>query len=269
MGKTQAIAVALLLLFPSLCWGWGREGHRIIAKVAERHLNENTRVMVRSLLGSQRLDSIASWADEVRERRPETGPWHYVNIPPGGKYDARRDCPMPNSCVVEKIAEFSKVLRDRNASRRRRIEALKFLVHFVGDIHQPLHTVGEAEDGNRIRVRFLGHELCGPYDCNLHGVWDTSMILHAGLRPEAYAARLEGLIQQERLEARSGGTPEQWADESVRLVRSAWVGDGTDLDEAYYRREITVVNWQMALAGLRLARLLNETLGKMTPRDFR
>jgi hypothetical protein len=260
MGKLRIIA-ALLLLSPSLGWGWGREGHRIIAMVAEQHLSPAANVMVQSLLGNKRLDSIASWADDLREKHPETGPWHYVNIPLGGRYDARRDCPPPRSCVVEKITEFSLVLRDKTASRRERAEALKFIVHFVGDIHQPLHTVGEEQDGNDIRVRFLGHSLCGPYDCNLHGVWDTSMILHAGLRTDEYAERLEELIEQQHLAAQSGGTPEQWANEATKMARSAWVRDGTDLDEEYYRREIIVVNWQLARAGLRLAKLLNDASG--------
>ena len=88
-----------------------------------------------------------------------------------------------------------KVLTDKNATRDQRAEALKFIVHFVGDIHQPLHAVKEAAGGNGIRVRFLGGDRCGSYDCNLHGVWDTSMILHTGLNRQEYADHLEELIR--------------------------------------------------------------------------
>ncbi len=95
------------------------------------------------------------------------------------------------------------------------------------------------------------------------------MILHAGLKPGDYAERLEELIKSEHLAGKDGGTPEQWANESVRLAREAWVQDGANLDEGYYKREIKVVDRQMALAGLRLAKLLNETIGRMTPGDFR
>jgi hypothetical protein len=95
------------------------------------------------------------------------------------------------------------------------------------------------------------------------------MILHTGLRRQEYADKLEGLIRAEKLDARTGGTPEQWANESVRLAQAAGVPDGSDLDEKYYQQQIKVVDRQMALAGLRLAKLLNETTGKMTPRDFR
>ena len=98
---------------------------------------------------------------------------------------------------------------------------------------------------------------------------DTSLIQHTGLNRREYARRLEELIASERLGLQDGGRPEQWANESVALVKAAWARDGTDLDEGYYQREIKVVDRQMALAGLRLAWLLNETIGNMTPRDFK
>ena len=103
-----------------------------------------------------------------------------------------------------------------SASREQRAAALKFVVHFIGDIHQPMHAAKEAEGGNGVHVRFLSSDRCGPYDCNLHGVWDTSMILHAGLKPDDYAERLEELIKSEHLAGQDGGTPEQWANESVQ-----------------------------------------------------
>jgi hypothetical protein len=234
-----------------------------------RRRDETTKVMVQSLIGNNHLYSVAAWADDIRKERRETGPWHYVNIPLGSRYDASRGCPQPKSCVVVKIADFLKVLTDKKASREQRAEALKFVVHFVGDIHQPLHAVGEAEGGNGIHVRFLGATRCGRYDCNLHGVWDTSMIQHTGLKRGEYVNRLEELVRSEQLGLQDGGRPDLWADESVALVKTAWVQDGTNLDEGYYQREIKVVDRQMALAGLRLAKLLNETIGKMTPRDFR
>jgi hypothetical protein len=237
--------------------------------VAEDHLNETTKVMIQSLIGNNHLSSIASWADDIRRERRETGPWHYVNIPLGSAYDVSRDCPPPNTCVVQKIEEFLKVLTDKKASREQRAEALKFVVHFVGDIHQPMHAVKEGAGGNHVHVRFLSSSRCGRYDCNLHGAWDTSMILRTGLRRQEYAERLEQLIKSEKLGSADGGTPGQWANESLRLAKAAWVQDGTDLDEQYYQKEIKVVDRQMALAGLRLAKMLNDGIGKMTPRDFR
>jgi hypothetical protein len=268
MKRTLIAVLAASLVFSQFAAAWGLEGHQIIAKVAENHLDETTKIMVQSLIGNNNLYSTASWADEIRKDRRETGPWHYVDIPLGGSYVASRDCAPPKSCVVEKISEYVKVLTDKHASREERAEALRFVVHFVGDVHQPFHAVGNARGGNDIRVRFLDSAQCGPYTCELHGVWDTSMILRTGLRRDDYAARLEDLIKRDHLDGLAGGTPEQWANDSARLAKAAWVPDGANLDEQYFEREITVADRQMALAGLRLAKLLNETVGKMTPKDF-
>lgn len=151
------LTVTVAVLLPTFCWGWGRDGHRIIATVAEDHLNETTKVMIQSLIGNNHLYSVASWADDIRRERRDTGPWHYVNIPLGSKYNASRDCPLPRSCVVEKIADFIKILTDKKASREQRAEALKFAVHFVGDIHQPMHAAKEAKGAS---IKIEGHWYC-------------------------------------------------------------------------------------------------------------
>jgi hypothetical protein len=267
MRKLLLLSAALVVLCAQ-SWAWGREGHQIIAAIAEDHLDETTKVMIQSLIGNNHLYSIAPWADDVRRERPETKTWHYVNIPLGGEYNPVRDCAAPKSCVVEEIDHFLKVLTDRQASRDQRAEALKFLVHFVGDIHQPMHAVKEEAGGNGIHVSFLESTRCGPYECSLHGAWDTSMILHTGMNRDEYVQHEEELIKADRLEKHMVGTPVQWANESVHLAQAAWVADGTSLDDNYYQKEIKIVNTQMALAGLRLANLLNDTIGKLTPRDF-
>jgi len=269
MKKILAALLITALALPQLAFGWGREGHQIIAAVAEDHLDETTKVMIQSLIGNNHLYSIATWADEIRNERRETAGWHYVNIPFGSEYDSVRDCALPKSCIVAKIDDFVKVLTDKNAPREDRAEALKFIVHFVGDIHQPLHAAGAAAGGNGIHVVFLGSTRCNSYGCNnLHGVWDTSMIEHTGMDRDAYVLHEQELVDSDKLARLDGGTPVQWANESVLLAQTAWVTDGTNLDDSYYRKEIMVVDRQMALAGLRLAKLLNDTIGRMTPRDF-
>jgi len=265
---TTLLVILGVALVPPSAWGWGREGHQIVAAVAEDHLDETTKVMIQSRIGNNHLYSIATWADDIRKERHDTAPWHYVDIPLGGRYDANRDCPPPNSCVVIKIADFVKILTDKQASRDERAEALKFVVHFVGDIRQPMHAVGEAKGGNGVHVTFLESSSCGHYNCNLHGVWDSDLIEHTGLTREEYARHEEELIGMDKLEALAGGTPEQWANDSLTLAQAAWVTDGTDLNEGYYDKQIKVVERQLALAGLRLAKLLNDSIGKMTPKDF-
>jgi S1/P1 Nuclease len=139
--RTLLRIIAVFVVLNSICWGWGPEGHQVVATVAEDRLDETTKVIIQSLLGNNHRCSIASWADAVRNSSRETGPWHYVNIPLGSTYSATRDCALLQSCVVLKIDEFAKVRTDKQASRQDRAEALNFIVHFVGDIHQPMHAV--------------------------------------------------------------------------------------------------------------------------------
>jgi len=264
----MAAALVLTLLIPSTLIGWGTEGHEIVGLLAQRRLTENAKTGIRSLIGDASLASIANWADEVRPERDETYNWHFVDIPASASsFSDERDCFLPNSrhkgsatdhhnCVVDRIEIFEHVLSDSNALRDDRIEALKFLVHFIGDVHQPFHAIGEAAGGNGIAVTEFGSTECGRHPCNLHGVWDSGLIQHTGMGRDEYVAHLEKLIADEHLTAI--GNPEDWANESHGDAQSAWLPDGTQVDENYYRMEIKVVDKRLALAGLRLASVLNE-----------
>jgi len=236
-------------------------------------------MQIRELLGNDDLAAAANWADEIKSERPETVGWHFVDIPMNAAgFSEARDCYHPNdkhantqsdhhNCVVNRIEMFKKVLADRGTPRSDRIEALKFLVHFVGDIHQPLHAIGEARGGNDIHVVEFGSVECGSRPCNLHFVWDIGLIDYAhssGYPPfaaEGPLVRLNGVIISEHLERRSGGTAEQWVNESFQLAHQVWVKDGSRIDHDYFWKNLPVLNQQLALAGLRLATLLNETLG--------
>jgi len=269
----SAAVIALTLLTPSTLLGWGPEGHEIVASLAQTRLTENAKNGIRSLIGDASLASIANWADEVRPDRDETYNWHFVDIPKDASgFSDERDCFLPNSrhkgaatdhqnCVVDRIELFKKILSDTNASRDDRIEALKFLVHFVGDVHQPMHAIGEAAGGNGIAVTEFGSTQCGRRPCNLHGAWDTGLIEHTGMVRDAYTDHLEKLISDEHLTAT--GSPEDWANESHEYAKSALLPDRAQLDENYYQKEIKVVDRRLALAGLRLAAVLNEAFAQV------
>jgi hypothetical protein len=271
-----AVVVLILLLAPVLV-GWGREGHEIVASLAQTRLSENAKNGIRSLLGDASLASVANWADEIRPDRDETYNWHFVDIPNHASgFSDERDCFLPNgrhkdsavdhhNCVVDRIELFEKVLSDSNAPRDDRIEALKFIVHFVGDVHQPMHAIGEAAGGNRIAVTQFGSAECGRHACNLHGAWDNGLIEHTGMGRDEYVAHLEKLIADDHLTA--GGSPEAWANESHGDAQSAWVADGARIDEVYYQKEIKVVDRRLALAGLRLAAVLNQAFAGMQHTD--
>jgi hypothetical protein len=160
--------VVFLLTFPMPLLAWGPEGIRVVADVATHHVNAAARRQVRDLLGNDDLASISTWADEIKNERRETYSWHFVDIPWNASgFSEPRDCsrhadmpsahmPDRQNCVVDELLAFQRVLSDRNASRSERTGALKFLVHFVADIHQPLHAIGEAHGGNDIHVSEFG-----------------------------------------------------------------------------------------------------------------
>jgi len=235
------------------------------------------------LLGNERLADVANWADEFRPDNAQTGLWHYVNMPADAvSYDRDRDCPrqagaQPGSrndrwrdCIVDRIPYHEQRLADRTLDRTDRAVALKFLVHFVGDLHQPLHATGVARGGNGIPVSVFGSPTCGapasPFPCNLHEVWDNSLVMHRRLDDGAYAAELTRQISSQRWDRQAVGTAAQWAAESLALSRRAMVQEGGQVDEAYFRAHIPEVEQRLALGGVRLAALLNRTLTAPPPR---
>jgi hypothetical protein len=267
--SAAALALVLCTLAPR-SWAWGREGHRLTALVAEHYLTPETRAAVAELLKKESLADVAPWADEYRTEHPETAPWHYVDTPAAeAKYDRQRDCPLPannpqspwRDCVTERILYFEGRLGDTSLSPAERAMALKFLVHLIGDIHQPFHALGDARGGNGIAVTFLGSRQCGTSNCNLHGVWDDAMIDHQGLSEKKYTDRLLEEIQTNHWERLAGGEPTAWTNVSHQYAVNALAPNGALLTHEYVDEESKIVDAELALGGLRLARALNRILG--------
>lgn len=265
---TAAPLLATLML-PSPAHAWGREGHRLVAEVAQDHLAPVARKNVKALLGSETLADVAAWADEYRPLETQTGSWHYTDLPAGSDvYDRDRDCPAQpgvklgsrndkwRDCATERILFFEERLRDTNLDPADRAVALKYLVHFVGDIHQPMHATGVEKGGNTIPVSAFGSTTCGQYNCNLHSVWDSGLLLHTGLSEPEYLRRLEKGIKAQHLIAGTND-PVAWTNESKQASDEAMLPKGAAVDEKYYSREIPVVDQRLELAGLRLAAVLN------------
>jgi hypothetical protein len=251
-------------------WAWGREGHRLTALVAEHYLTPETQAAVAELLKKESLAEVAPWADTYRQDHPETGPWHYVDIPAAEtKFDRNRDCPVSASdpkspwrdCVTDRILYFEGRLGDDSLPPEQRAIALKFLVHLIGDIHQPFHAMGDDRGGNNITVDFLGSSVCGSYKCNLHGVWDDMIIEEQGLNEKKYTDRLLQEIQDNHWERMNGGSPTVWAEVSHHYAVEAMVPNGALITHEYVAEEAKVVDAELALGGLRLARVLNRILG--------
>jgi len=247
--------MGLLLAQPALAWG--PLGHRIVARLAEAQLTPRARAEVRHLLeaqGARHLSDVAVWADDLRDSDPalfkRTSRLHFVNLhSPDCLYDPPRDCPG-GECVIAAIAHYAAVLGDRSRSEAERAQALDFVVHFVGDVHQPFHaSSGHDAGGNDYQVRW--HDR----GTNLHRVWDSLMLDDAHLSVAVYARMLQG----ERTPLPDGGTPVQWAEESCRIAREAYPSART-LTAAYVERERPVAEQRLRQAGARLAALLDREL---------
>jgi hypothetical protein len=266
--KALTAALAIVVGLTGHALAWGTEGHRIVAEIAEQYLEPGAARQVRGLLALENattLADVSTWADEIRGQRRDTARWHFVNIPihtPAGgpaAYDAARDCPG-NDCVIGAIERFTAALRDKDAPARERLEALKFVVHFVADLHQPLHASNDNDrGGNTVAVILDGRET------SLHAVWDWGILATAVGRDErAYALQLARAITQAELDQWNSGGTAAWARESYaiaqRLIYGEWPhGPGT-LPDDYAAKALPVVNEQLEKAGVRLAAVLNAAL---------
>jgi hypothetical protein len=281
-----ARAIAVGLAFAAMAQplrAWGERGHRFVANVASRHLTGVARANVAWLLGPESLDDVASWADAYQGAVTQTATWHYVDMPPDAtSYDRDRDCPLQpgvtagsrkdtwRDCVVDRILYNEQRLADVTLDRADRAIALKFVVHFVGDLHQPLHAMTIARGGNDIPVNLFGSDLCGaaaarPAPCNLHSVWDTLLITHRNLDDAAFETLIDQRVTRDRLLQRPLGTPAAWAMESLTLANAALLPAHGRVDEAYFRKQMPVIEARLALAAARLAQVLNRALVAKPP----
>jgi hypothetical protein len=258
----EKIALWLVLFVPAVCHGWGGEGHKIVAEIASRHLDQKARAAVKSILGNESMADVASWADKIR-KQPEyifTDGCHGVAVPFGAEgFDMKRDCPE-GRCAPAAIEKYSAIVRDPKAPPVERLEALKFVIHFVGDIHCPVHAPYANGKGKvASEVSFFGERI------GLHKVWDASLILRADKPWQRYAEGLCRAMTPEQRRKWAGVTdPDDWASESHRafLNHAVVSPENSALGEEYYQRNIPVVNERLSMAGIRLASVLNRLLGE-------
>jgi hypothetical protein len=254
------VATAILAgALPAL--SWGPEGHRVVAVIAQMNLTREARAQVDRLLGPyDTLAAESSWADNTRVDFPDTGPWHYIDIPvAANKIDMARECPQ-DDCVIGQIEKYKTMLANSHASEADRRLALKFLVHFVGDLHQPLHCVDNSDKGgNMVQVVFFGQLT------NLHAVWDSGILRQIRPYGNQLAQELNARITPQEKKLWKQGTLTDWALEGHRLARDVAykrlpAGSPPELGQAYVGAATPVVEIQLEKAGIRLAEILNQSL---------
>ncbi len=246
-------SLAAALASPA-AWAWGPIGHRAIAQVAESHLTPEARRAVEALIGPYTLPEVAYWFDEVRPDPAwaATAAWHWVSVEDGETYAQAKKNPAGDVFVA--LAENEKKLADRKAPAAERANALKIVVHLVGDLHQPLH-VGRAADagGNKIQVTFNG----APE--TLHWVWDALIVRDEGLSYTELAHVLDHATAQQIHDWQSGSYVD-WGMESLALRPQVYdIGDGK-IGYLYAFKNWPAVEDRLRRAGFRLAAVLNRAL---------
>jgi hypothetical protein len=260
MLRHVSAAALILCLTVSGALAWGAAGHSIVAELAERRLSPCAASQIVSLLdGRKSLASLSSWADEVQAPRPTTRNWHFVNIPfDADGYDASRDCSERpgGDCIVRAIDRVRSTLSDRSKPKPERVEALMFLIHLIADIHQPMHAVDRHDaGGTQLQVKLLGQPM------SLHNVWDFAIIDRRTFYWGEYVRALEQTLAKAKEDkSLTGGTPTDWANEAHRIaVAVAYkLPDNLELGDDYIASARPVIDRQLTLAGLRLARVLND-----------
>jgi hypothetical protein len=260
-GLLAALAVA-----PAV-HAWGRQGHAIVAELAQRRLSPAAEAEVERLLAPEHtrsLADIASWADELRgddsraDLAKATSKLHYINFRADDcVYVPPRDC-TDGQCVVGGLDRYVAVLADRTQPDAARLEALKFVVHFVGDVHQPLHA-GYRDDkgGNAYQVQFQDK------GTNLHSVWDSGLLGTHGKDWRDYAQELDARPAETMPApiAPRDNVYAQWAEQSCAATRGIYP-EGHKIDDAYVAAELPLAERQLRVAGVRLAEVLNRALAK-------
>jgi len=250
----------VLLMLPLLSFSnddWGKVGHRIIGEIAMQNLTPKAKESTLHLTGGRDLALVSTWADEMRSNPDfkEYAPWHYVNLKLEEEYDGTQRSPN----VVTQVTAMIKVLKDKESSFDDKSFALKYLVHMVGDIHQPMHT-GRYSDygGSKIKVEFLGRKSQKKWT-NVHVLWDSDLIDDYKMSYTEYA---NSLLSYKTVDFEQGDI-EVWTNESHQHAKKIYseLRGGELLGFDYVYENLPIVNDRLYRAGIRLANILNSIFG--------
>ena len=263
--KVFAVTLLVILGATTSTWAWGRLGHRVIARLAEQQLTPKAKAAIVELLApGESLADASLWADEHRRELPKSAPWHYVDVPlDEPRYHSVFSGDVPErGYVVDKIHDFKVAVTDPSRSVEDRRIALRFLVHFVEDLHMPMH-VGDNNDkgGNRTQVRFFDR------GTNMHSLWDSGMIEYVCDTEEFWLKDLAALDSPEARAMAMKGTIEDWATESLLAARQAYqvpetgnrLKPGQKLADKYLDANLPILRRRLYQASVRLAMVLNQT----------
>jgi hypothetical protein len=249
----KSFALWLTLFLSSSGHAWGPLGHEVPAEIAERWLSDMSRVMLADLVPEESLAGISTWADRKRSDpdpywQKTAKPYHYVTVPDGKTYSEEM---APNKGdAVTALYRFRKILTDPNSSHQSKQLALRFSVHIVGDLHQPLH-VGNGKDlgGNKVKVEHLGKS------SNLHRVWDSGLIYGRGWSREQWIEHL-GQVSRAQKSRWSTPVPEQWIAEGAALRELVYSHEKV-ISSEYSENAAPVLDERLRQSAVRVAAYVN------------
>ena len=255
----RVLPLLLILIVPQAALAWGPLGHRVTGQIAQSRLSPRAAAAVQRILGTEDLAEASTWADEMRSN-PEpfwqqtANPWHYVTVPPGKTY-AEVGAP-PEGDAVTALQGFARTLRDKSATPEQQALALRFAVHVIADLQQPLHAGNGADKGgNTVRVRWFGR------DTELHAVWDSELPNNKGLSFSEYTLWLTRKLKPEEARAWSSADPLVWIAESAALRDRIYPAD-SKLSYQYVYDHAAEVDLRLTQGGLRIAAWLNSVFAE-------
>jgi len=233
---------------------WSATGHRVVGKIANQYLTSKTKRNIKKILNNKSLDFVSTFADDIKsdKRYSEFYTWHYINMPLDQNYEDSEK--SSSGDLVSGINYCIKVIKDNNSSNDDKAFYLKLLIHFVGDLHQPMH-VGLVEDkgGNDFKLQWFYK------DSNLHSVWDREMIDGYGMSYSEIADNAN-ILNKNQVKAIQEGTLVDWVNDTHKLTRQVYanVKPNDNLRYSYSYDNFETVRSQLQKGGIRLAKVLND-----------
>lgn len=251
--KKLFLILLLSISIHSLAHSWGLLGHRIIGEIAQRHLGSKARKEIKKILGNESLAISSTWMDFIRSDSSYdyTHPWHYVTIPDGKTYEEAEKAVEGD--VIVAIEQLVNDLKSGELTEDKKKEAIRFLVHLIGDIHQPLH-VGRGTDrgGNDVQLTWFNEK------ANLHQVWDSKIIDYQQLNYTEYTRALDFATKKE-IKKWQASSVRDWAYEAMDLREEIYdLPEDGRLFYQYNYNHIGTIEKKLLKAGIRLAGVLNE-----------
>lgn len=269
IGFTMLRLISFMLLLFVLCadpvhsYGWGLTGHRVIAEIAENHLSKKTKRKLKELLGNQKMAYWSNWADFIKSdpspELQETSSWHFINTEGNLSYEEFVDqlFQSPDNNLYKAYLKVKENLKNKSLSLEDRRQNLYFLIHLLGDGHQPMHVSREEDlGGNKIDVTWFGRR------SNIHRVWDSDLIDHEQYSYVEYAGILD-VYKTKYYKKYTETSFESWLYESHELANQIYSGVEKDnkLSYSYVYEYKYIMEERLLKAGLRLAKELNEIFG--------